>query len=55
MGVEQLPAEAQRKAVAANGGIVSERQWELVGIYDRTPQDLIADPPAEWRRIMAKN
>jgi len=55
MGVEQLPAEAQRKAVAADGGIVSERQWELVGIYDRTPQDLIAEPPAEWRKMMAEN
>jgi hypothetical protein len=55
MGVEQLPAEALSKAVAANGGTVNERRWQLVGVYDRTPQDLIADPPPEWRKMMAEN
>jgi hypothetical protein len=55
MGVRQLPPEAQRKAVAADGGKVSEQRWQIVGIYDRPPQDLIADPPAEWRKIMAEN
>ncbi len=55
MAVKQLPVEAQLKAIKANGGTVSQRQWQLVGIYNRTPQDLIADPPPEWRKIMAEN
>jgi hypothetical protein len=53
--LDQFSSEAIDKAVEANGGTVSQRRWQIVGIYDRTPQDLIADPPAEWRRIMAKN
>lgn len=55
MRVDQMPEEAIDKAVAANGGTVSERRWQLIGVYDRTPQDLIADPPSEWRKIMAEN
>jgi hypothetical protein len=53
--LDQFAEEAIDKAVAANGGTVSERRWRLVGVYDRTPQDLIADPPPEWRKIMAEN
>jgi hypothetical protein len=55
MRLDQFTEEAIDKAVAANGGTVSQRRWQLIGIYDRTPQDLIADPPAEWRKIMAGN
>jgi hypothetical protein len=51
----QLPAEERKKAYEANGGTPSERQWQLIGVYDKTPQDLIADPSAEWRKIMAEN
>jgi hypothetical protein len=53
--LDQMPDEAIDKAVEANGGTVSERRWQLVGVYDRTAQDLIADPPPEWRKIMAEN
>ena len=53
--LDQFAEEAIDKAVAANGGKVSERRWQLIGVYNKTPQDLIADPPSEWRKIMAEN
>jgi hypothetical protein len=49
--IEQLSAEDRKQAVA-HGGAASDRQWRVIRVYDKTREEFLADPSAEWRKLM---